>query len=84
MRNTRQVPLGSEGSEAPALQQIMETMIVFLEANEKYRREQEQIREEAKAEQERLRAEARADQERLQACLMAKIVFSRMTMEKHA
>jgi len=47
MRNTRQAPLGSKGSDAPTLQQLMETMRALQEANE-----------EAKAEQERLRAEA--------------------------
>jgi len=49
MRNTRQGPLGSEGSEALALQQIMKTMRALQEANEEYKREQERIREEAKA-----------------------------------
>jgi len=46
----RQVPLGSEGFEAPALQQVMETMRALQEANEEYRREQEQIQEEARTE----------------------------------
>ena len=71
MRNMRLIPLGSEGSEAPALQQIMEAISALQEANEEYRREQERIWEEAKAEQEWLRAEAQADQECLQARLMA-------------
>ena len=91
MRNTRQGPLGSEGSEAPTLQQIMETMRALEEANEEYQREQERIREEVRVEQERLRAEARADQEHLreetrliQARLMAEIEASRITMEEHA
>jgi len=52
MRNTRQGLLGSKGSDALALQQLMESMRVFQEANEEYRREQERIQEEAKAEQE--------------------------------
>jgi len=86
----RQGPLGSEGSEVPALQKIMETMRALQEANEEYRHEQERIREEARSEQERLRAEARVNQERLreetrlsQACLMAKIKASPITMEEH-
>jgi len=54
MRNTRQRSLGFEGSKAPTLQKIMETMRALQEANEEYQREQERIREEAKAEQERL------------------------------
>jgi len=54
MRNTRQGLLRSERSEAPTLQQIMETMRALQEANEEYRREQERIREEAKVKQERL------------------------------
>ena len=41
MRNTRQGPLGSEGSDAPALQQFMETMRAFQEANEEAKAEQE-------------------------------------------
>jgi len=49
----RQGPLGSEGSEAPALQQIMETMRALQEAIEDYQRDQERIREEVRAEQER-------------------------------
>ena len=49
--------MGSEGSETPTLQQIMEATRALKEANDEYRREQEQIREEPKAEQERLRAE---------------------------
>jgi len=52
MRNMKQGLLGSEGSEAPALQEIMEAMRALQEAKEEYRREQEQIGEEAKAEQE--------------------------------
>jgi len=54
MRNTSQGPLGFEGSDAPALQQLMETMSTLQAANEK-----------AKAEQERLRAEVRVEQELL-------------------
>ena len=50
--------MGSKGGEAPALQQIMETMRVLQEANEEYQREHEQIHEEAKVEQERLQEEA--------------------------
>jgi len=65
MKNTRQGVQGPEGDEVPTLQQIMETMRAFQQANEKYRCEQERIREEARVEQERLRAEARADQDRL-------------------
>ena len=50
--------MGSEGSKALTLQQIMETMRALQEANEEYRREQERIREEAKVEQEQIRVEA--------------------------
>ena len=52
MRNTRQGLLGSKGSDAPTLQQLMEAMRALQAANE-----------EAKVEQERLQAEARAEQE---------------------
>jgi len=41
MRNTKEGPLGSEGSDAPALQQLMEV-------NEEYQKVQEKIKEEAK------------------------------------
>jgi len=51
MRNTRQGPQGSEGSDAPTLQQLTETKRALQEANEQYKQEQERIREEAKAEQ---------------------------------
>jgi len=57
MRNIGQGLLGSEGSDDPALQQLMEAMRALKEANEDYRREQERIQEEVKAEQEWLRAE---------------------------
>ena len=66
MRNTRQGPQGSEGSDAPVLQQLIDAMKALQEANEEHRREQERIQEEAKVEQERLQAEARAEQELLQ------------------
>jgi len=36
MRNTWQVSLGSEGSEAPALQEIMEAIRALHEANKEY------------------------------------------------
>jgi len=58
MRNSRQGPLGSKGSDAPALQQLMEVMRALQEANEDHKREKKRIQEEAKAEQEKLRAEA--------------------------
>jgi len=58
MRNTRQGLLGSKGSDALALQQLMKAMGALQEANEEYRREQERIQEEANVEQEQLRAEA--------------------------
>jgi len=35
MKNTRQVPLGSEGNDDSALQQFMDAMRVFIERNEK-------------------------------------------------
>jgi len=46
MRNTRQVPSGQEGGEAPTLQQLMETVSNLQEANEQYRQEQKRLREE--------------------------------------
>jgi len=48
MRNTRQGAQGPKGDENPALQQIMETMRALQQENEEYRREQEQIWEEAR------------------------------------
>jgi len=56
MRSTRQGTQGSEGGDAPALQQIMETMRALQEANEEYRCEQVQIWEEAMNEKKQLRA----------------------------
>jgi len=56
MRNTRQGLLGFEGSDAPALQQLMEVVRALQEANEEHRRDQERIQEEAKVEQEKLQA----------------------------
>ena len=75
MRNTRQGPLGSEGNNAPTIQQLMETVRALQEANEQYKREQEWIQREARAEQERLSidavtealATAKAEQEKLMA-----------------
>jgi len=65
MRNTRQGPHGSKGSDAPVLQQVMDAMRALQEANKEHRREhdwiQERIKEEARAEQERLRAESSAE-----------------------
>jgi len=49
MRNTRPVPLGPEGNNAPTLQQLMDT-VKALKDNEQYKREQEWIKQEAKAE----------------------------------
>jgi len=43
MRNTRKGPLGHEGSDAPTLQQLMETLRALQEANEQYKQEQERI-----------------------------------------
>jgi len=40
MRNTRQGPQGSEGSDAPILQQLMDAMGDLQETNEEQRREQ--------------------------------------------
>ena len=57
--------MGSEGSEVPTLQQLMDTVRALQEANEQYRREQERIQQEAKAEQEKLMAEVKAEQEKL-------------------
>jgi len=48
MRNTSQGLLGSEGSDPPILQQLMEAMRAPEEANEEYQREQERIQEEAR------------------------------------
>ena len=83
MRNIGQGLLGSEGSDDPALQQLMEAMRALKEANEDYRREQERIQEEVKAEQEWLRAEVWAEHDLLQDRLMAEIEVSRIVMEKH-
>jgi len=58
MRNTRQGPPGFEGSDAPTLQKLKETMRALLKANEQYKQEQERIQQEDEAELERLRAEA--------------------------
>jgi len=41
MRNTREGLLGSEGSDAPALQQLKEAMRGLQKVNEEYQREQE-------------------------------------------
>jgi len=84
MRNIRQGLLGFEGSEAPALQQLMESMTALQEVNEEYQWDQEWIQEEAKAEQERLRAEAWPEQELLQDRVMTEIEASRIAMEEHA
>jgi len=80
MRNTRQGLLGSEWSDAPTLQQLMEAMKALQEANEEYWREKEWIQEEAKAEQKWLQAQAWADQELLKDCLMVEIETSRIMM----
>ena len=82
MRNTRQGLSGSEGIDAPTLQQLMETMRALQEANEQYKQEQERIQEEAKAEQERLRAKAWAEQVLLQDQLMVEIEASRAANEE--
>ena len=71
MRNTRQGSLGSEGSDAPTLQQLMDAIRALQEVNEEYKRELERIREEAKAEQ-----------ELLQDRLMAEVETSRVRMEE--
>jgi len=71
MKNTRQVPLGPEGNDAPTLQQLMDTVKALQKANEQYRRKQEWIQRGAKAKQERLLDEVKAEKERLVAEAMA-------------
>ena len=71
MRNTRKGPLGHEGSDAPTLQQLMETLRALQEANEQYKQEQERIWE-----------ETRAEQVFLQDRLMVEIEASRVTNEE--
>ena len=86
MRNTRQGPQGSEGSDI-----LVTTTHGCCEgpprANLKHKLKQEQIQEriqeKVRAEQERLQAEARAKQELLQDRLLAEIEASRVAMEEH-
>jgi len=44
MQNTRQKPLGSEGSDAPTLQQLMATMRALQVTNEALRKTNEELR----------------------------------------
>ena len=88
MRNTRQGPQESEGSDAPILQQLMDAMRALHEANEDHIWEQERIQERIqevdKDEQERLQVEVRAEQELLQNRLMVETQASQAAMETHA
>ena len=51
MRNTRQGPLGPEGSDNPTIQQLMETVSALQEAIATSRAEQERLMAEVQAEQ---------------------------------
>jgi len=60
MRNARQVSVVQEGAgEAPTLQQLMETIRAFQEANEQSKQEQQKLREELRKTNEDLRHDRR-------------------------